>query len=88
MFQNQKKEHYDPETGCIKQLNELSKYHNRMLSEEIGKLRLFYPDATIILADYFEAAMNIYRNPKKLGEISQSKYALDLNQQVTRPANQ
>jgi phospholipase/lecithinase/hemolysin len=70
MFQSQKKEDYEPETGCIKQLNEFAKYHNTMLSDEIRKLRLLYPDVTIIYADYFEASMSIFRNPKKLGEIS------------------
>ncbi|KAJ4771050.1 GDSL esterase/lipase [Rhynchospora pubera] len=67
IFQSQKKEDYDPETGCIKRLNEFAQYHNAKLSEELEKLRLFYPDVTIIYADYYEASMSIFRNPKKFG---------------------
>ncbi|XP_078151786.1 GDSL esterase/lipase At1g28640-like [Carex rostrata] len=67
LFQSQKKEDYDPETGCIKRLNEFAEYHNAMLLEEIEKIRLLYDDVTIIYADYYEAFMSIIRNPKKLG---------------------
>ncbi|XP_078153442.1 GDSL esterase/lipase At1g28600-like [Carex rostrata] len=66
-FQSRKKEDYDPKTGCIKRLNEFAEYHNAMLSDEVAKLRLLYPDVNIIYADYYEASMNIFRNPKKLG---------------------
>ncbi|XP_078164188.1 GDSL esterase/lipase At1g28600-like [Carex rostrata] len=66
-FQSQKKEDYDPKTGCIKRLNEFAEYHNAMLLEELEKIRLLYPDVTIIYADYYEASMNIFRNPQKLG---------------------
>ena len=75
LFQSQKKEDYDPETGCLKHFNEFAKYHNAMLSKELSKLRLLYPDVNIIYADYYGASMNIFRNPHKLGEISQSKSA-------------
>ncbi|KAF3325214.1 GDSL esterase/lipase [Carex littledalei] len=67
LFQSEKKDDYDSETGCIKSLNELSEYHNAMLSEELAKLRLLYPNVTIIYADYYEASMNIFRNPNKFG---------------------
>ncbi|KAF3336723.1 hypothetical protein FCM35_KLT19309 [Carex littledalei] len=32
-----------------------------------AKLRLLYPDVIIIYANYYEASMNIFRSPKKLG---------------------
>ncbi|KAJ3685311.1 hypothetical protein LUZ61_014475 [Rhynchospora tenuis] len=66
-FQSKKKEDYEPETGCIKRLNEFSQLHNSMLLEELEKLRLFYPDVAIIYADYYEASMSIFRNPQELG---------------------
>ena len=69
LFQSQKKEDYDPETGCIKHLNEFAEYHNAMLWEELAKLRHHYPDVTIIYADYYGASMSIFRNPKKSGKI-------------------
>ena len=71
-FQSPKKEDYDPQTGCIKSLNEFAEYHNAMLLEELEKLRLLYPDVIIIYADYYEASMNIFRNPKKLGKKKQA----------------
>ncbi|XP_078153496.1 GDSL esterase/lipase At1g28600-like isoform X2 [Carex rostrata] len=67
MFQSEKKEDYDPESGCLKHFNEFAEYHNAMLFKELEKLQLLYPNVTIIYADYYEASMNIFRNPKKLG---------------------
>ncbi|XP_078153439.1 GDSL esterase/lipase At1g28600-like [Carex rostrata] len=67
LFQSQKKEDYDSETGCFKHFNEFIEYHNAKLSDELSKLRLLYPNVTIIYADYYEASMNIFRNPKKFG---------------------
>ncbi|XP_078153441.1 GDSL esterase/lipase At1g28600-like [Carex rostrata] len=67
LFPSEKKEDYDSETGCLKHFNEFAKYHNAMLLKELSKLRLLYPDVNIIYADYYEASMNIFRNPKKLG---------------------
>ncbi|XP_078170229.1 GDSL esterase/lipase At1g28600-like [Carex rostrata] len=66
-FQSQKTEDYDPKTGCIKRLNEFAEYHNAMLSDELANLRLLYPHVTIIYGNYYEASMNIFRNPKKFG---------------------
>ncbi|KAJ4781000.1 GDSL esterase/lipase [Rhynchospora pubera] len=67
IFQSKKKDDYDPETGCIKRLNEFSQYHNAKLLEELEKLRLLYPDVAIIYADYYEASITIFRNPKEFG---------------------
>ncbi|KAJ3695217.1 hypothetical protein LUZ60_000594 [Juncus effusus] len=67
IFQSERKEDYDSETGCIKWLNEFSQFHNLKLEEELDILRQFYPNVTIIYADYFEASMDIFRNPNKFG---------------------
>nr|CAD1834180.1 unnamed protein product [Ananas comosus var. bracteatus] len=67
VFQSQNKEVYDQQTGCIKWLNEFSEYHNKLLVEELYRLRKLHPHATIIYADYYGASMNIFRFPHKFG---------------------
>ncbi|KAJ3684282.1 hypothetical protein LUZ61_013446 [Rhynchospora tenuis] len=66
-FQTKNKEDYDPNTGCIKRLNEFIEYQNAELSKELEKLRQLYPNVAIIYGDYYAAAMNIFRNPEKFG---------------------
>ncbi|KAJ3695218.1 hypothetical protein LUZ60_000595 [Juncus effusus] len=66
-YMSQNNEDYNAETGCINWLNDFSKYHNKMLVEELNRLRDIHSNVTIIYADYFEATMNIFRNSKKLG---------------------
>ncbi|WOL11808.1 hypothetical protein Cni_G20572 [Canna indica] len=60
-------EEYDTQTGCINWLNDLAKYHNSMLLNEINYHRKLYPHVTIIYADYYEAALRIYRSPQLYG---------------------
>ncbi|CAO2179228.1 unnamed protein product [Urochloa humidicola] len=67
IFPSQKEDYYDEQTGCIKWLNEFAEHHNRMLQEELEKLRNLYPDVTIIYADYYGASLNIFQAPLKFG---------------------
>lgn len=60
------KDYYDP-FGCLSRLNEFSKYHNQILQKELNRLREIHPHATIIYADYYNAAARIYRSPNKFG---------------------
>ncbi|CAL9779809.1 unnamed protein product [Musa acuminata subsp. burmannicoides] len=66
-FQTQKLEDYDAKTGCIKWLNEFSQYHNRLLQDEIERVRGLHPNATIAYADYYESAMRLFESPKQFG---------------------
>nr|CAD1824008.1 unnamed protein product [Ananas comosus var. bracteatus] len=66
-FQSPKEEDYDPQTGCLKQLNEFAEYHNRQLLNELDKLQRLHPHATIIYADYYGPSMNVYRSPEQFG---------------------
>jgi hypothetical protein len=68
LFKSDKKEDYEPETGCLRWLNEFSEYHNKLLIDELGKLRKLHSGVSIIYADYYEAAMEIFVSPKKFGE--------------------
>ncbi|XBI28010.1 hypothetical protein VPH35_052338 [Triticum aestivum] len=67
IFKSDKKEDYEPETGCLRWMNEFSKYHNRLLIDELEKLRKLHPGMSIIYADYYGAAMEIYRSPEQFG---------------------
>ena len=68
IFPSQKEDYYDEQTGCIKWLNEFAEYHNKMLQEELERLRNLHPDVTIIYADYYGASLNIFRAPLQFGE--------------------
>ncbi|CAD5180422.1 unnamed protein product [Musa acuminata subsp. malaccensis] len=67
MFQSDRREDYESGTGCIEWLNQFSMYHNRHLLDELTQLRRRYPQATIIYANYYEAAMAIFRSPQEYG---------------------
>ncbi|URE08648.1 lipid catabolic process [Musa troglodytarum] len=67
MFQSDRREDYESGTGCIEWLNQFSMYHNRLLLDELSQLRRRYPQATIIYANYYEAAMAIVRSPREYG---------------------
>lgn len=75
-FQSSNKQDYDMATGCIKRLNNFSKYHNKLLQIELNHIRQLYPHATIIYADYYNAAMRLYRSPSKYGNFP--FYKLDI----------
>ncbi|KAL3519935.1 hypothetical protein ACH5RR_018084 [Cinchona calisaya] len=66
-FQSSDKHDYDSATGCINWLNNFSKYHNKLLQMELNRIRTLHPHATIIYADYYNAAMRLYRFPDKYG---------------------
>ena len=57
---------YD-EFHCLKWFNDFSMRHNQALSSEINMLRAQHPGVKLIYADYFGAAMEIFKNPHKFG---------------------
>ncbi|KAL5698010.1 acetylajmaline esterase [Ranunculus cassubicifolius] len=67
VLQSNNENDYDPSTGCLNWLNEFSQYHNQLLQSALNQLRDQYPHATIIYADYYNAAMEIYQSPKRFG---------------------
>jgi hypothetical protein len=67
IFKSDKKEDYDSATGCLRWMNEFSKYHNRFLLAELEKLRSLHSGVSIIYADYYGAAMEAFISPKKFG---------------------
>ncbi|CAH9113704.1 unnamed protein product [Cuscuta europaea] len=69
-FSTTNKNAYDAKTGCLNWLNDFSQYHNQLLQDELGRLRQLHPNVNIIYADYYNAAMRIYREPSKFGFVS------------------
>ncbi|KAL3812833.1 hypothetical protein ACJIZ3_014101 [Penstemon smallii] len=66
-FVSKNEEGYDSTTGCIKWLNRFAQYHNELLQRELNRIRQLHPETTIIYADYYNAAMSLYRCPEKYG---------------------
>ncbi|XP_009601721.1 GDSL esterase/lipase At1g28600-like [Nicotiana tomentosiformis] len=66
-FMHSDKENYDPKTGCINWLNHFAQHYNELLQKELHLLRKLHPSATIIYADYYNAAMQFYVSPMSHG---------------------
>ncbi|KAJ3685309.1 hypothetical protein LUZ61_014473 [Rhynchospora tenuis] len=67
MFQTEKYEDYDEDTGCKKWLNEFSDYHENLLNQELNQLQQLYPEATIIFADYNGATIDMFKSSEQFG---------------------
>ncbi|MFS7896734.1 putative sinapine esterase [Helianthus anomalus] len=67
MFYGSNKMQYDNSTGCITQLNKFAEYHNELLNTELNQIREDNPEVNIIYADYYNAAMQIFRYPNTYG---------------------
>jgi len=65
-FETTDKEEYD-QVGCLKWLNTFYEYHNELLQIELNQLRGLYPHTNIIYADYFNAALQLYKSPEQFG---------------------
>ncbi|KAM3331354.1 hypothetical protein ACQJBY_027393 [Aegilops geniculata] len=66
-YKSDRMEDYEPETGCIRWMNEFSQYHNKLLVDELENLRKLHPGVVIIYADYYGAAMEIFSSPEQFG---------------------
>ncbi|KAJ4763857.1 GDSL esterase/lipase [Rhynchospora pubera] len=64
------KSSYDPKSGCIERYNTLSRHHNYLLLKAVKELRVNYPQAKIIYADFYEPVLNFVRFPQRYGFIS------------------
>ncbi|RWW06586.1 hypothetical protein GW17_00030074 [Ensete ventricosum] len=59
---------FEHDTGCLKKANDLLKYHNRLLHEEVVRLRRKYPHVRISYADFYKPIIRFARSPGKFGE--------------------
>lgn len=69
-FMTSDKEEYDPQTGCLIWLNKFAEYHNTLLQTELTQIQALHPHANIIYADYYNAAMPLFLDPKKFGTLN------------------
>jgi phospholipase/lecithinase/hemolysin len=53
--------------GCLKEYNTIGFYHNTKLKELVEQLKVAYPQARIIYADYYEPMIQFLQNPDKFG---------------------
>lgn len=58
---------YNPQTGCLDEVNELTIHHNSLLLESIEKIQAKYPEVEIIYADFFSPVMEMVESPGKFG---------------------
>ncbi|XP_023637445.1 GDSL esterase/lipase At5g45910 [Capsella rubella] len=66
-FNDNNKWLYDSRNQCYKPLNNVAKLHNDMLKKGLESLRLKYPHAKIMYADYYSSAMQFFNSPAKYG---------------------
>ncbi|KAK8490630.1 hypothetical protein V6N13_134121 [Hibiscus sabdariffa] len=66
-FQGSSKDKYDSLTGCLTWLNKFSQHHNRLLQNELEKLRNRHRDVNIIYVDYYSFTMRVYHSPEQFG---------------------
>ncbi|GAB4831384.1 hypothetical protein Ancab_005395 [Ancistrocladus abbreviatus] len=62
LFQSPNQAEYDKH-GCLKAYNAFSRYHNSQLKLALEKLRSKYPQAKILYADFYGAAIQLYHTP-------------------------
>lgn len=58
---------YEPDTGCLKSLNDLSKSHNAQLSQALTVLSGKYPGARITYADLYAPVIAFAAAPARFG---------------------
>ncbi|VAH74510.1 unnamed protein product [Triticum turgidum subsp. durum] len=73
LYASPNKRHYDRRTGCLRKYNALARYHNGVLFEAVYRLRIKYPAAKIVYADYYAPLIDFLRKPKKFGFSASSK---------------
>ncbi|OMP05782.1 Lipase, GDSL [Corchorus olitorius] len=53
--------------GCVKSVNNQTYAHNLVLQAKLSDLRMQFPDAVIVYADYWNAYRAVMKNPEKYG---------------------
>ena len=59
-------ENYD-HMGCLSDINRVARHHNSLLLAAIDALRVKYPRATIMFADFYKPIVSILQNPNHFG---------------------
>ncbi|CAO2161587.1 unnamed protein product [Urochloa humidicola] len=67
LFANQTDGEHEPDTGCLKDLNLLSKEHNRQLRRALARLRRRHPGARLVYADFYAPIIDFAVAPGRYG---------------------
>lgn len=68
LFSGSSADEYDPD-GCLKKVNLITDTHNRLLEDEIIKLRAKYPAIYLYYGDAHGVYSNILRQPSKYSKV-------------------
>lgn len=79
LYQSQDMNEYDA-SGCLKYMNDISQFHNRLLQDELKRLSELYPHVHIMYADYYNAAIDLFRRPNQLGKSTYSTTYSDFSE--------
>lgn len=58
---------YDPATGCLRWLNDLTALHNSLLRAKLAQLRRDYPGVSLVYVDYYGKIMDAVASPARYG---------------------
>ncbi|XP_068665059.1 GDSL esterase/lipase At1g28650-like [Aristolochia californica] len=64
---NSVRKHYNTETGCLDDFNAFVEKYNQQQKMELDHLRALHSGVTLIYADYYNAAMWVFRSPHEFG---------------------
>jgi hypothetical protein len=67
LFGSQNEADYEPDTGCLKDLNSLSRDHNLQLRRALTRLHYRHPGARITYADFYTPIVNFVVTPQRFG---------------------
>jgi hypothetical protein len=61
---------YDPRTGCLKAINEVTTHHNALLQDTLRELRARHRHriSALVYADFFGPVIDMVTSPAKFGE--------------------
>ncbi|CAN6206259.1 unnamed protein product [Urochloa humidicola] len=60
-------DYYDPDTGCLRWLDDLAVLHNTLLKAELAALRRANGDVSVVYVDYYGAIRGIVAEPEEHG---------------------
>jgi GDSL-like Lipase/Acylhydrolase len=66
MFPSSDNSDYDS-FGCLKKYNKIASYHSQLISQTATQLKVKYPQARIIFADYYGPAIAALQTPELFG---------------------
>ncbi|XP_062187997.1 GDSL esterase/lipase At1g28600-like [Phragmites australis] len=67
LFRNSEPGDYEPATGCLRWLNDLTALHNTLLKAKLDELRRAHPGVSITYVDYYGEVLSVITSPARYG---------------------